>query len=87
MGWVFTITLLLDLSGLTLPARVSEWHHHEPRLVGGTILAPNFARIDAERLENETCSIRRGPLGRAVVRPRWKLLPGTARGASFRRVL
>ena len=62
---VSTITLLLDLSGLTLPARVSEWHHREPRL-SGTMLAPNFARIDAERLENEICSIRRGPLGRAA---------------------
>ena len=61
-----TITLLLlDLSGQTLPARVSEWHHREPRF-GGTMLAPNFARIDAERLENEICSIRRGPLGRAA---------------------
>ena len=59
------ITLLLNLSGRTLPARVSEWHHREPR-VGGTMLAPNFARIDTERLENEICSIRRGPLGRAA---------------------
>jgi hypothetical protein len=64
-GGVVTITLLLDLSGLTLAARVSEWHHREPR-VGGTMLAPNVARIDAERLENEICSIRRGPLGRAA---------------------
>ena len=64
-GKFATITLLLDLSGLTLPARVSaEWHHREPR-VGGTVLAPKVARIDAERLENEICSIRRGPLGRA----------------------
>ena len=62
---VFTTTLLLDLSGLALPARVSEWHHREPR-VGDTMLAPNFARIDAERLKNEICSIRRGPLGRAA---------------------
>ena len=62
---VFTTTLLLELSGPTLPARVSEWHHREPR-VGGTILAPNFARTDAERPENEICSIRRGPLGRAA---------------------
>ena len=30
------------------------------------MLAPNFARIDAERLENEICPIRRGPLGRAA---------------------
>ena len=64
-GGVITITLLLGLSGRTLPARVSEWHHREPR-VGDTILALNFARIDAERLENEICSIRRGPIGRAV---------------------
>ena len=65
---VFTITLLLGLSGLTQPARVSEWHHREqPRGVGGTVLAPNFAGIGAaERLENEICSIRRGPLGRAA---------------------
>ena len=30
------------------------------------MLASNFARIDAERLENEIYSIRRGPLGRAA---------------------
>ena len=62
---IFTITLLLGLSGLTLPVRVFERHPREPR-VGGTMLAPNFARIDAERLKNEVCSIRRGPLGRAA---------------------
>ena len=38
--------------GSTLPARVSEYLHHVPR-VGGTRLAPNFPEVDAQRLEND----------------------------------
>ena len=58
-----TIALLLDLSGLTLSARVSEWHHRKPR-VDGTELTLSFAQIEAERVDNEVCLDRRGPQSR-----------------------